>query len=412
MCARVVLCHRRQLSLNEQRLFPSGTVLPVTPPWARPSPPNVCGSCPEAGGGALDARVLGPSGREVPTGSRWPQRQAMSCSAAGAALPPFGGAEDAEALLGRPLGSRAQPQASARASMRGDEGSRTCGVDTILRLGQDLPREGLLLLSELSGARGARAPQCFCGAFSGEALGAVSRSVVWGSSEYCGGRLWAPSLPATVSRGLLGYACALAGPGSLPPTCPEFLSGACGPLCRHPCLHLCGPNLAQTPRVWKRAPRFPAAGARWAFFPRAPLVGLLSRCPAPLASLSPSPVRSALLPRRTASPLCSGRAHGALAGALLLLCLGTGGPPAAARRLWLCLQGPLGFRCTRLPGWLAALDSQALTPCSALPPRPRGSLLASCLPRGRILCAPESWHFAIPPYLCVACPFISLRSLC
>uniref|UniRef100_M3Z811 Uncharacterized protein n=1 Tax=Mustela putorius furo TaxID=9669 RepID=M3Z811_MUSPF len=404
-------------SLSRSPLSPSDKGFPQAgqsclSPLLAPGLPPECMRClPGSGVGALDAWVFGPLGREVPTGgSRWPQRQAMSCSAAGAAPPPFGGAEDAEALLGRPLGSRAQPQASAQGQQEGRREQQDVlgGHGSHLRLGQDLPREGLLLLSELSGARGARAPHCFCGAFSGEVLGVISRSVVWGSSEYCGGRLWAPSLPAIVSLGLLGYACALAGPGSLPPTCPEFLSGACGPLCHHPCPHLGGPCLAQTPRVRQRAPPFPAAGARGAFFLRAPLVGLLGRCREPLVSLSPSPVRSALLPRRTPSPLCSGRAHGVLEEPR---CFSAWAPQqhvgcGSASRV------PPGFCCTRLPGGLAALDSRALTPCSALPTRPRGSLLASCLLRGRILCAPESWHFPIPPDLCVACPFISLRSLC
>lgn len=106
-----------------------------------------------------------------------------------------------------------------------------------------------------------------------------------------------------------------------------------------------------------------AGAARWPAQP----------CPAPLVSWSPSPVRSALLPRRTPGPLCSGRARGVLAGALPPLCLGTGGPPAAARRLW--------GRCTRLPGRLAALDSQALTPALLCRPGPAAAcwLPASCV---------------------------------
>lgn len=79
-----------------------------------------------------------------------------------------------------------------------------------------------------------------------------------------------------------GCACALAGPGSLPPTCPEFPSCACCP----PCLYPCGQSSPQTRCVYKRAPCFPGTGAP---------VGLLSastaRWPTQLqpASLGPPP---------------------------------------------------------------------------------------------------------------------------
>lgn len=154
-----------QLSVNAQRLFSSRTVLPGIPLWARPFP-QVCvvpawkwGAPSMPGCLALRAEKSLPSAAGSRQPCRWPQCQShvLFCSGGGSS---FGGAQDAEPCwedISR-AGSSLRPLLGC--SVKGDESSRKgwVGMIPISTSVEGLPRDGLLLLSELSESGGASAP--------------------------------------------------------------------------------------------------------------------------------------------------------------------------------------------------------------------------------------------------------------
>ena len=165
-----MLCHGHQLSSNEQRPFPSRTVLPVTLLGPGLSL-SVCGACLEAGVGAhlvpgclarrAEKSAQAAAGAVSRAGGS--NARATSCSRWGQLFllgvlrmqrPCWEGIWGAGHSLGPLLCG----------SVKGDGSSSKGWVGTIshLHFAEDLPREGSLLFSEPSENRGARAPPCFC----------------------------------------------------------------------------------------------------------------------------------------------------------------------------------------------------------------------------------------------------------